>query len=57
MAKIRKPRGRWQAQVRRRGLKPQCKSFDGKADAEKWARDLEAQVDRSFLSYGLLLTA
>jgi len=35
MAKIRKLRGRWQAQVRRRGLKLRCKSFDSKADAEK----------------------
>lgn len=46
MATIRKLRGRWQAQVRRRGMKPRCKSFDTKQDAEKWARDLEAQVDR-----------
>ncbi len=46
MATIRKLRGRWQAQVRRRGLKPRCKSFDTKLEAEKWARDLEAQVDR-----------
>lgn len=46
MATIRKLRGRWQAQVRRRGMKPRCKSFDTKAEAEKWARDLEAQVDR-----------
>ncbi|MET3602142.1 site-specific integrase [Martelella mangrovi] len=46
MATIRKLRGRWQAQVRRRGLKPRCKSFDSKTDAEKWARDLEAQIDR-----------
>ncbi len=46
MAGIRKLRGRWQAQVRRRGMKPRCKSFDTKAEAEKWARDLEAQVDR-----------
>ncbi len=46
MATIRKLRGRWQAQVRRRGLKPRCKSFDSKTDAEKWARDLEAQVDK-----------
>ncbi|RVG71833.1 site-specific integrase [Sinorhizobium meliloti] len=46
MATIRKLRGRWQAQVRRRGLKPRCKSFDTKQEAEKWARDLEAQVDR-----------
>lgn len=46
MATIRKLRGRWQAQVRRRGMKPRCKSFDSKVEAEKWARDLEAQVDR-----------
>lgn len=46
MATIRKLRGRWQAQVRRRGMKPRCKSFDSKLEAEKWARDLETQVDR-----------
>ncbi|GAA5656922.1 tyrosine recombinase XerC [Brucella sp. NBRC 13694] len=46
MATIRKLRGRWQAQVRRRGMKPRCKSFDSKAEAEKWARDLESQVDK-----------
>ncbi len=27
-------------------MKPRCKSFDSKIEAEKWARDLEAQVDR-----------
>ncbi|MCZ4072541.1 site-specific integrase [Agrobacterium sp. LMR679] len=46
MATIRKLRGRWQAQVRRRGMKSRCKSFDTKLEAEKWARELEAQVDR-----------
>lgn len=46
MATIRKLRGRWQAQVRRRGMKPRAKSFDTKLEAEKWARELEAQVDR-----------
>lgn len=46
MATIRKLRGRWQAQVRRRGTKPRCKSFDTKQEAEKWARELEAVVDR-----------
>ncbi|MGR9144839.1 site-specific integrase [Rhizobium leguminosarum] len=46
MATIRKLRGRWQAQVRRRGMKPRAKSFDSKAEAEKWARELESQVDR-----------
>lgn len=27
-------------------MKPRCKSFVTKLEAEKWARDLEAQVDR-----------
>lgn len=46
MATIRRLRGRWQAQVRRKGLAPRAKSFDAKADAEKWARNLEAELDR-----------
>ncbi|WP_273725085.1 site-specific integrase [Brucella gallinifaecis] len=46
MATIRKLRGRWQAQVRRKGIKPRAKSFDTKADAEKWARNLETELDR-----------
>lgn len=45
MATIRKLRGKWQAMVRRKGIAPRSKSFDKKSDAEKWARDLEAQVD------------
>jgi integrase len=47
MATIRKLRGRWQAQVRRKGLAPRAKSFDTKIEAEKWARTLEAEVDRA----------
>lgn len=46
MATIRKLRGRWQAQVRRRGMKPRCKSFDTKTEAEKCMRELESQVDK-----------
>jgi integrase len=47
MATIRRLRGRWQAQVRRKGIPPRAKSFDAKADAERWARTLEAELDRS----------
>lgn len=47
MATIRKLRGRWQAQVRRRGVPPRAKSFDTKTAAERWARDLEAEADKS----------
>src|SRR5690606_30678885 len=46
MATIRRLRGRWQAQVRRKGIPPRAKSFDSKIDAEKWARNLEAELDR-----------
>lgn len=27
-------------------MKPRCKSFDTKTDAEKWARELESQVEK-----------
>jgi integrase len=47
MATIRKLRGRWQAMVRRRGVPPRAKSFDKKDDAVRWARDLEAEADKS----------
>jgi hypothetical protein len=46
MATIRKLRGRWQAAVRRKGMQPRSKSFDSKVDAERWARSLEAELDR-----------
>ena len=47
MATIRKLRGRWQAAVRRKGMQPRSKSFDAKSDAERWARSLEAELDRN----------
>lgn len=47
MATIRRLRRRWQAMVRRRGAPPRCKSFDRRTDATRWARELEAEVDRS----------
>ena len=36
----------WQAQVIRKGQSPQYKTFNNKADAEKWARQIEAEMDR-----------
>ena len=47
MATIRKLRGRWQAQVRRRGVPPRAKSFDTKTEALRWASDLESEANRS----------
>jgi hypothetical protein len=36
----------WQAQILRKGQSPQYKTFNNKADAEKWARHVEAEMDR-----------
>jgi integrase len=33
--------------VRRRGVAPRCKSFDKRTDATRWAREIEAEADRS----------
>lgn len=46
MASIRKRDGRWRVQVRKRGFKPQFGSFEQKADAVAWARQLESEMDR-----------
>lgn len=45
MATFRKRSGNWQAMIRRDGYPYQSKTFDTKADAEKWARDIEGQMD------------
>lgn len=52
MASIRK-RGnlQWEARVRRKGHPIQCKTFDTKLNAEKWARLVEKEMDGgSFIS-------
>ena len=51
MATFRKrpgPRGAtvWQAQIIRRGHERQYKTFDTKAEAEAWARQIEGEMDR-----------
>lgn len=45
MANIRNRNGKWQAQVRRNGHSPRTKSFQSKADAQKWARQMEVDLD------------
>lgn len=49
MATYRKRRTLWQAQIRRQGQQPISKSFKTRADAESWARAIEAQIDRAAL--------
>ncbi|WP_209008674.1 hypothetical protein [Roseibium polysiphoniae] len=45
MATIRKRGNKWQVQVRRKGAQPQNKSFASRKDAEKWARQVESNID------------
>src|SRR5262249_11670300 len=49
MASIRRRRSKWQAQVRRRGHPPITRTFHRRADAELWARQTEAELDRGGL--------
>lgn len=51
MATIRKRSGRWHVQVRRKGHKPQTKSFELKTEADKWARRVEREIDRGDLPH------
>jgi integrase len=46
MASFRKRSGKWQARIIRDGYPDQTKTFDSKADAEKWARALESDIDK-----------
>ena len=47
MASIRK-RGnlQWEARIRKKGMPTTCKTFDTRAEAEKWAREIESEMDR-----------
>jgi len=45
MGSIRKRNGKFQAQVRREGIKPISKTFHTKKDAEVWIRGIEARID------------
>ena len=47
MATLRKRGDRWQVQVRRQGHKSLSKSFALKIDAERWARQIETDADRT----------
>jgi len=38
------PSGNWNAQVRIKGKPPQSKTFKTKAEAESWAKQLEAVI-------------
>ncbi|QWE16434.1 site-specific integrase [Polynucleobacter sp. AP-Nino-20-G2] len=46
MASIRNRNGVWQARVIRKGHAPVTKSFHSKQDAQQWARQIEAEIDK-----------
>ncbi len=46
MASIRNRQGKWQARIIRKGYAPISKSFLAKQDAERWARQIESDIDK-----------
>ena len=45
MASIRQRSGTWQARVSREGYPPEVRSFPTKGDAQRWAREIESEID------------
>ena len=41
--------GRWQVQVRRRGYRSRTQSFLNKTDAQRWARHIETELNRTLI--------
>lgn len=50
MASVRKHGDKWQARIQRQGQPSISKSFNNKADAAKWARNTESQIDLGTLA-------
>lgn len=49
MASLRFRNRKWQVQVRRHGHTTRAKSFQSKSDAQRWARQIEAELDRTLI--------
>lgn len=49
MASLRFRNGKWQVQVRRDAHTARAKSFQSKSDAQRWARQIEAELDRALI--------
>ena len=43
----------WRVRIKRKGYAPVTKTFDKKAQAEAWAREIESGMDRGITSPGL----
>ncbi len=46
MATFRNRHGKWQARVQRKGLQSVSKSFQSKEDSQRWARQIESEIDK-----------
>jgi integrase len=46
MASIRQRGGKWQARVTRAGFPAEVQTFESRGDAQRWARIIEASIDR-----------
>jgi hypothetical protein len=46
MATFRNRHGKWQARVQHKGQQPVSKSSQSKEDAQRWARQIEAEIDK-----------
>jgi hypothetical protein len=46
MASFRQRSNKWQARVSRDGYPDQVKTFEARVDAERWARSVEAEMDK-----------
>jgi integrase len=52
MASFRQRGSKWQARIKRDGFPDQVKTFEAKAEAERWARSAEAKMDQgSYVSH------
>ncbi len=50
MATFRHRNGKWQARIARLGHSPVSKTFNSRAEAERWARQTEARIDKGDFS-------
>ena len=49
MSSIRKRKGKWFVEIRKKYFKPIRKTFEYKLDAEKFAREKQSEIDKGFL--------
>lgn len=50
MATIRQRKGKWQVQIRHQGLSAQTRTFHQRADAVRWSKQTEVEMDRHGLA-------